>query len=391
MKYCIILMITLMAVGLSAQEADTLFSLNLPQFANPFYETFSRNFLSTEAAGRGHTGISILGGGPGALQNPATLRADSIRAFVELNIKPPEDADGFIYNSRYSSPIPFSILGTSFAVNRKMNMALMYNMPKSIILDDFTVEINQGGDLVTRYPKYYLHQATAGMNFQATEKLRIGMNLHAQLHYLDDVVFLRTYDRIREYFYDVRFQPGLLYGDERFAIGLTATPATKIDWDLKYARYESELPLEIAAGTSFASQNYRLAADFRYRQDSAIHDDFADKYDFHFGAERRRGNQTLRVGYMYSSNVYNGTLMLPVNTSATADTSMFWDDVFTSVEIPDNQQHFLTLGMGIQFRDGSLNLAALQTIVGDSKQTQVNLSLSLYLSSFKRKDFLYYE
>jgi hypothetical protein len=33
----------------------------------------------------------------------------------------------------------------------------------------------------------------------------------------------------------------------------------------------------------------------------------------------------------------------------------------------------------------------MHALIGEQRQTQINLSLSLYLSSFRRKDFLYYE
>ncbi|MCD8480105.1 MAG: hypothetical protein LRZ88_07680 [Candidatus Cloacimonetes bacterium] len=62
-----------------------------------------------------------------------------------------------------------------------------------------------------------------------------------------------------------------------------------------------------------------------------------------------------------------------------------------AVPIADTAQHFLSLGFGHLFRDGSINVSAMHAFVGKQRQTQINLSLSLYLSSFKRKDFLYYE
>ncbi len=66
--------------------------------------------------------------------------------------------------------------------------------------------------------------------------------------------------------------------------------------------------------------------------------------------------------------------MMPVNTTATADTSIFWNDVAVSVPIKNNAQHFLTGGIGYYFRDGSLNLSFIQTIVGEDKATQINMS-----------------
>jgi hypothetical protein len=391
MKSVLIILCVIFCSALSAQAADTLQSFNMPQFANPFYDFFSRNYLGVEAAGRGYTGISILGSALNAQLNPASIQADSAMAYTELSIKPPLSAEGLSFNSRYSSPIPIGIFGFSFPISAKISSAIAYNNPKSIILDDFSIEINQGADIVTRYPTYYLHQLSAAMAYHYSDNLHLGLSLHNQLHYLDDVLFLRSYDRVRDYTYRLRFQPGIIVGNHLWGAGFSATLPTPVEWDLKYATYESNLPLELSLGTHYAFDNNRVAADIRFRQDSEISPAFNDHISLHLGGEKRTGNNIYRAGYFYSSDVFSGLIKLPINTSAQADTSIFWDEVATALPIADTAQHFLSVGFGHLFRDGSINVSAMHAFVGEQRQTQVNLSLSLYLSSFKRKDFLYYE
>ena len=391
MKIGQILLIMMVLSSLGAQTADTLRTLAMPQFANPFYNAFSRNYLGTEAAGRGYTGAAIAGNTSNFLVNPATCQPDSTRFFVELNIKPPITAEGYIYESRYSSPIPFSLAGVSIPFGTKFSAALAYNMPRSIVLDDYSIEISMGNEIVTRYPKYYLHQFSGAVSYKANDRWQLGLSLHNQIHYLDDVVYLRTYERIRDYRYALRIQPGVLYSNNGLSLGVSMHPESKIDWDLKYGKYDTVLPMEATGGLSYQTGLLRLSADASWEQYSAIDKKYSDKLSIHAGLERTENKTTYRLGYFYTPNVYKGIVIIPSNTTASADTSIFWDAVATSVPIADNEQHFLTGGLGYQFKDGSLNLAFMQTIVGETKQTQINLSLSIYLNSFKRKNFLYHE
>jgi len=390
MRKCLFILSLLFITSLGAQAADTLQVLQMPQFANPFYHSFSRNYLGVEAAGRGYTGTGVLGSAQTALINPATMITDSTRIFTEINIKPSVDAEGLEYTSRYSSPLPFGTLGLSFSLSPKVAAAIIYSNPKSIVLDDFSVVINQGADMVTRYPKYYLHQLTASVRYRITDDFNLGLSVHNQLHYLDDVIFLRTYDRVRDYRYAVRFQPGLHYQYGDLGLGLSATLPTKIDWDLTYADYDTQLPLELSAGLSYSKDIYRFSTDFRFSQDSAIDDIFEDNFSIHLGAERRDGNKILRAGYFYSSDVFSGQVLLPIDHDS-QDESIFWEDVSPTMYVADNAQHFLSVGFGYLFRDGSLNLSAMSTVASESNCTQIILSLSLYTSSFKRKDFLRFE
>lgn len=389
MKTAFASILLILCTVLSANAADTLHTFDMPQFANPIYDFYSRNYLGVEAAGRGYTGTSILGSAQNWALNPAAMVVDSAKVFLEANVKPPLDAEGLGFNSRYSSPVPLTIFGFSFPLGSRFAAAISYSNPKSIILDDFSIEINQGADMVVRYPKYYLHQATASLACHFSDNLHLGVNLHNQLHYLDDVLFLRTYARVQDYKYSLRLQPGIIFGNNHWGAGLSATLPTPIKWDLEYATYDTELPLEASAGVHYAFDSNRIAMDFRVRQDSAISDAFDDHFSMHLGGEKRIANTIYRVGYFYSSDVFSGIIKLP--TIAEPDTSMFWDAVSTTLPISDTSQHFVSLGLGHLFRDGSINLSLMHALVGEQRQTQVNLSLSLYLSSFTRKDFLFYE
>lgn len=386
MKLRLLFLLLLIGTGVFAQNADTLFVLSSPQFSNPFYESYSRNFTGAEAAGRGYTGAAVLSSASGSLINPAALKPDSAAVFTEIGIKPPLDEDNLPFNSNYTSTSPLGLFGFNFPLSSKLSVAAMYSNPKSISLESFSIVINQGAWMVERTPKYYLHQFSGIASYRFLEGVNLGLSLHNQIHYIDDPIFLRSYDRVERSRYALRVQPGVLLMQGPLMFGASATLPAEIDWDLRYAHYQTTLPLELTGGFSYTNGPYRLAADLGFINDSVVDNKFSDRYSLHLGAEQRDGNRIVRAGYMYRSNVWNGELMLPVNTSATADSSMFWDAVVQSLPIKDNSQHFLTVGLSYLFKQGQVNISALQSIVGDNRQTQINLGLSVKLSTFGRKE-----
>jgi len=71
--------------------------------------------------------------------------------------------------------------------------------------------------------------------------------------------------------------------------------------------------------------------------------------------------------------------------TANPDTINAWNSVPTAVFIDDNAQHLVTAGLSYKHKNGTLNFALMQVILGDVNKTQINLSLSLYLNSIFRK------
>ncbi|HNW24263.1 MAG TPA: hypothetical protein PLE33_02215 [Candidatus Cloacimonas sp.] len=383
-RYLLIIVSCLLA-GILFAQADTL-SLPLPQFSNPFYDSFSRNYIGTTAAGRGYTGVSFRGDIDNALLNPASVVPDSSQVFVELNIKPSLEAYGYPLYANYTSSIPIGLMGVSIPVDDKFTFGMLYNVPKSITLEDFSFFINQGADIIQRFPTYSLHQATALIALHSGP-LHLGLDLHNQLHYIDDPIYLRTYERIRKSKYCLRLQPGIIYQLGPANIGFSMMPETKFNWNLKYANYDFLMPLWLTGGIGINKSDYTFAAEAEWEQTSEICDDFDDHYTLKAGFEKIKGKTTYRLGYLFSSNVYSGMIHLGQNT-VNPDTINAWNSVPTAVFIEDNAQHSVTAGLSYRHKNGTLNFALMQVIMGDVKKTQINLSLSLYLSSiFRNKEY----
>lgn len=379
------------AVGLAAQ-ADSL-SFPQPQFVNPIYDYFTRNYLSTTAMGRGNTGVAMQGGVESVLQNPASFLPDKTSIYLEMLIKPPVSTDTYQLEDRFFSPVPFGVFGSGGSLGRNVSAGFLYSLPKTVVMDNFSVPMNLGDYLLMRYPTFNLHQITANAAWHSGN-LHVGLNLHNQVYYLSDIAFLRTFERIRQGKYFLRPEFGLLFSSESYNAGITVTPQQNAEWDLKYAVYDTVLPLTIGAGIAYKGDFATLTADLEYQNTNAISDGFNDRYAVKAGFEKRVRKFTYRLGYMLHPEVWHGNYKLPVNTTANADTSLWWDD---EVAVPlggyigKNTQHFLSVGFSWHHRDGSINLALLQEVAGRMPLTQINLSLSLYLDAFRRKNFLFFE
>ncbi|MDD2227925.1 MAG: hypothetical protein PHY48_00770 [Candidatus Cloacimonetes bacterium] len=383
-----LILFLLFAVCLSSlfsQNADSL-SLPLPQFLNPFYDSFSRNYFGAAATGRGYSGAAYLGDVAGVALNPAALLPDSTQLSVELNLKPPLQTFGYPSYAQYSSRLPFAMASLSGKLGEDISASIVYSLPKSIYLDDFSMIINQGADIIQRFPAYYLYQFSLNAAYHKP-RLHLGLNIHNQIHYIDDPIFLHTYERVRNYKYALRVQPGIVLGNEKLSLGVSAMPPNKFKWDLKYAEYDVLQPLWVNAGINYRNGLNRYLMDAEYEQFSRVCDEYSDRLILKAGYERDLGRTVYRLGYLYSGEVYSGIVRLPANPNATIESSYWWGSVRNSLNIGKNEQHFITGGLSHYHRYGTVNLAVMQVVAGEASQLQFVFSLSFYINSLRQKGF----
>lgn len=383
-----------LGTALAAQSLD----FPQPQYVNPIFDSFTRNYISTSAMGRGYTGLAIPGGVDNVLLNPAGYMPDKASLHLEMLVKPPVDsyiysqADTSVYYQMtpetMTSPVPVGIIGAGGKIGSNFTYGLLYSMPKSIKVDYFGVEINMGAGLIMRYPSYYLNQITANAAWHL-ENFHVGLNLHNQIYSLGDVTFLRSFERINNTKYVLRPQLGLLYRSENIGAGLSIVPQQKADWDLKFAQYETLLPLDIAVGGAYNKNGNQFTAEMEFEQCSKISDAFIDRLTLRLGAEKTIRRYTYRIGYIYQPQVWEGKFNLPDAASDT--TSLWWDVVLPEGNVAKNNQHIITIGSSWNHPDVRVNLAGMIDVAGQAPIAQVNLSVDLFFSAFKRKDFLYFE
>lgn len=383
------LMLAVSISFLCAQSADTL-SLVLPQYMNPFYDSFARNYPGVTAAGKGYSGAAHLGDVSGVNLNPASLLPDSLQLSVEINLKPPVNAVGYPNAAEHTSRVPFGMITLNGRISERISAALVYSLPKAIYLDDFSMWINMGSDLVQRYPSYYLMQFTANAGYHY-ENWHLGLNLHNQLHLLDDPIFMHTYNRIRSNRYALRVQPGIIYDASKLRVGISGMPETSFDWDLTYTKYRAILPAWATAGINIKNGENTYILDAEFEQFSKICSHFEDRLIIKAGLEKDLGRNIYRIGYMYVPEVYSGYFRLPYNQDATPQSSFWWGPVNDHLRISPNTQHFLTGGFSYYYRYGSINLALMQEVGGEANHTQFSLSTSFYLNSIKNRRFLKFD
>ncbi len=373
------------AIVKDTPSPEAPFEFPLPQFMNPIYDAFTRNYTSATAAGSGYTGISKPGGLQQVLLNPAANMIDEGSLYVDMSIKPPVDELNRQGNALYSSPIPFGMLAIGTKLSESVNAALVYSVPKSVVQDDFSVILGQGASLLQRYPTYYLHQVTASAAYHQGN-LHAGLSVHNQIHYFDDIIFYRTFDRVNKYVYIARPELGVLYANKSLSLGFTAIPEQEIEINTPYASYSSVLPLKLGGGFTYVYENRSFSIEAEFEQCSKITEEYDDRITLHAGYEQRIGLFTYRLGFISHPEVFAGEYLYPAFETDDEEIIFAWQDVAPGGKIGRNGQHLITAGVTLHHKDGTVNMSIMQDAAGRYPITQINLSLGLYLSSFKGKD-----
>ena len=138
-RYLLILMaLGVLGTALGAQTLD----FPQPQYVNPIFDSFTRNYMSTSAMGRGYTGLAIPGGVDNVLLNPAGHLPDKAALHLELLVKPPVDSDMYAMADTsvfyqmspqvMTSPVPVGVVGGGGRIGPNFTFGLLYSMPKAI-------------------------------------------------------------------------------------------------------------------------------------------------------------------------------------------------------------------------------------------------------------------
>lgn len=367
--------------GLCAQAQPDSINAPLPFMMNPFFETFSHNYIGATALGRANTGIAVLGELDAILSNPAAYFPEKGSLLLELDTKPEIQATSYPNEAVFVGTSPIGIAGFGVPLSSKLAAGILYNTPKTIKMDSYSFEMFNGTYFLLRRPQYNLHQFTANLAYHGS-RLHLGLSLHNQLHFMDDVPFMRTFDRVSNLKYIPRVELGAIYAGDSGNIGLNLTLPSNADWDLKYKEYDSLLPLKVGIGTVFHENNRNWLLDLEYEQFSALHASFDDRLQVKAGFEYNRGNTVYRLGYMYSPNVFEGVYHIPLNTSSAVDTSTVWNSILTAHPVEDGTQHMLSAGLSYRHKYGSINMGYLQSLSLDAPVSQFSLGLSFFFDAF---------
>lgn len=381
-------LISLFCSFLYAQQ-DSL-NFPAPQYMLPIYDHYSVNHLNVEAMGRGLTLNAATGKVENAVHNPASLISDKSYLYMELVIKPPIREINKDNDMTYTSPIPIGIFGISGHLYRGLYGAISYNVPKAIVYDDFTVNIGQNADAVTRYPSYHLHQITATIA-KEVNNLKLGLNLHQQLHQFKDIIVYQTFDRVDKTYYIVRMQPGLQYQWKNIVIATSVTPPTETEMDIRYEVYDVTLPLKVSGGIKAEFDNNTIYADMDWEQFSIMDKEFKDRLILKGGFEKRIRNFTYRAGLMSFPGVYKGYYKLPVLETSNIEQLQWWSAVPRGGRIANTDQLYLTAGYTYHFGGGKLVMGVMRDILDNVPVTQFSMAVGFNLETLKGKKFLIFD
>ncbi|MDD2332564.1 MAG: hypothetical protein PHI68_07930 [Candidatus Cloacimonetes bacterium] len=383
-KYVALILLLCPILVANAQIADTL-HFNLPQYMDPVYDSYSENFLNLNSTGKGGTGLTSLGGSEQVHLNPAGLIAPKAIVHLEMNVKNQMSEIDRLNNRRYVNPIPFGTFGVAMELKPNLVTAFNYSMPKSIYYNEFELNMLQEGYLLFRQPKYYLHQLTGTIAYHR-ENLHLGLNLHNQLHYLDDILFLGAYNRITKTKYILMPQAGAIIDFEPFSLGLTFSPELPFKLDTPYQDYDSVIPMAAKLGARYnnGNRNFYLEADFE--QTSQVNELYDDRISMSGGFEYRLRNHIYRAGLSYRPCIYTGYFLKPINNSEYQDPSLAWNQILPYGEIENSDQLLGSIGFSYKLKFGDISGAAIFDVLGNAPVGQFQLGMSVYTDILKKKE-----
>lgn len=364
-----------------------------PDFAQGYYDQYSRNFINSDMNGRGNTGVSIGGGVESAFHNPATLLDDYSSLYIELMLKGNAEEFNERNDRRYQSPFPFSSLGFTIKPISNFHVGFSYNLVNSMEYYTFSRKLFATEEIIDYVPTYLNHQLNLTFNYKVLPNLSFGVNgifnTQSFMNYrnegkIDKLDFTESFMRI---------QPGFLYQTKYFNIGASYLNKTDVSYQHSYVNYEMTLPTEIKTGISIGNtEKLFFAFDTHYTKYSEQADYLDDQLIMKFGIERRFPNPILKVGeyslkagLIICPEIFNGAYEVPDFSSPTLDNfhAEFYKEIPKYGIIKKNNMALLTIGTSVRIKkDVSLNLAYMADISGDVRLSQFMSSLKFDTNVF---------
>lgn len=350
------------------------------EFFSPFYDIYSKNFLSVKAAGKGYTGIAGDNDLSGTILNPASLiQSNQFEIYGEYNFKSNADYfNSFGYQSENShSEIeelnPIMLAGISYKVNKDMEMAALYENNNGFRIKSLVT--NEKGVFTGEY--FYQNVSISSVLlpvvYTGLKSFRFGINLRYSFYSYktepDDFFY------IKESF--GKFIPdfGVIYKPlNNLTFGATFTPQTSenVEGENKdtsfYYTDPNYFPMKLGLGVSYSilKTSLTLSLDYTYiNSSSADNQRLTDRNDFNFGIEYGiNKNIIVRTGIFYINDFRD-----PYNRGSIL-TIQYNEKNFS--------QLFGTLGATVNINKFNLNLSVVDSKLfstGDLTQTQIDFGV----------------
>jgi len=357
---------------------------------NPFWDFYSRNYLSVENAGKGYTGVASEDGLLSSTLNPASFNpgkkySAEISYGLQTNTKYLPGIDDIILKNNF----PSGNIAVGYRYNDNFSIGLKYGNDNNYKLDfgemsitnELGVEIGKS-DL---YESFNTHTFSIPVVY-SSKYFNLGINLnliifHSNMHGpftneqnpegfgVSDITSDNT-----------QFIPDfgiILKPLKNLSLGFTFTPRSEFEisrnFDQRNEITKTFIPMKISAGAAYKFFDERLSieANYRYENTSKKLEDirtlpyqilFNDRNDFNIGLD-----------YLLNKNINLRTGFFTLLNKQIYDSSIIAENLL--------DQYFLTLGGSYRYKDFSFELAILSSeIIHDKKAGHTNFVLGVKYS-----------
>ncbi len=277
----------------------------------PFNDFYSNNRISSEACGRGYTGIANTGDLSSVLINPASLSLENKSNYYfeytyKNNVEWNYVTDTLYYGSFFSDTVyaipvqtypnptlkelhPSFFAGHAFPINDFLQIGATYRVENSY---------SEVHDNTYHNSNFKSSTFSVPIAFNYRNLLRVGIDIIYLSFYIE-----RSYNNLK--FDKIRAKFGAIYSPaENLFLGVTYLPGTKetitVDYGSGTIVYGPIVfPLKIGAGICYKLNSIPLSfsADYNYSNTSEV-ENFVDRHDIHLGLEYNiNDNFKLRTGF----------------------------------------------------------------------------------------------
>lgn len=352
-------------------------------YFDPFYDIYSKNYLSVKAAGKGYTGIAADNDLSGTILNPASLtQKNKFQIYGEYIYK---SEVPYLYkdneNTTFEELNPCMLAGISYKLSNDFSVAALYENNNGFSISNAVMDVS--GELTGEY--FYENMSISSVVipivYSPEKMLKFGINLKYSF-YSYETENISNYQENESF---GKFVPdfGVIYKPiDGLSFGLTFTPEvsenvelTTTDTTLTYPD-PNIFPMKIGFGVNytFSKTPLSLSADYTYMNTSTDNDDSEEKDGSSGFQMNNRNDFNFGMEYTINKNVIIRTGIFIIK-----DFRDLEDEVFIFVANPGSySQTFGTLGATVNIDKFNLNLSVIDSHIfssGNVTQTQIDFGM----------------
>lgn len=335
-------------------------------YFNPFFDIYSQNYLSVQAAGKGYTGIAGRNNLSGTILNPASLeQKNKIQIYGEYLYKSEDHFYEGNSDDFYGQYNPTMLAGFSYKISKDFTAGALYENNNNYKINLETT--NEYGEPTGKDVSNTFSVSSVSVPVvYSTDMIKFGINLKyvfysAKLEGSDNADFKESFEKFVPDF-------GIIYSPiNNLSIGATFTPevSENVEYtgsDTSYVYPDANIfPYEIGAGISYTFDKTPLTLLMDYHFINTSSEEYLkDRNDFNFGVEY----------------VINKLFTVRSGIFIVKDFRELEEKSFVGSANPGSySQTFGTIGGTINYEKFNFNLSVIDSRIfssGNITQTQIN-------------------